>query len=271
MAIRLDPNYRSGFSRKQGMEARRKTELILSVLSDKPMTAMDIAAVTKLAEPTVRHHLQDLEKRQQVVSKIIKKVFGDSSKRYFDKDTDFSAINFERQHRNKFIERTEKLCEFMRGQIRHKMEIATEFDMKRKTMETLLRDMVLEGLIKTVPAKQFPWRAAVNYYVTVDTPAAQIKASKKAVESKYAGMKREDLEPKDEKFEKPIVVPELPANLLSMMGYTSFTPKLGQQFNVDEYSSRHPDWNKYQSRKGTQYSQYGCSMQMMIDSATGAI
>lgn len=260
MAIRLDKTAPLGYSRKQSLEAKRKTELIQSVLSDQPMTAMEIAEVTKLAEPTVRHHLHSMEKRKQVLGKTMYKIFGDQAKRYFAPDTDMSKILIERQHRSKFLERNEKICEFMRGTIRHKMEVATEFGMKRKTTETLLRDMVIEGLIKTVPAKQFPWRAVMNYYVTVDTTAKQIKASKKAVEAKFAGMKKEDIQRKDEVFEKPSLIPDLPSNLLVMMGYTRFEPTQGQRFNVDEYSSRHPNWNKYQSRKGTQYSQYGSSM-----------
>lgn len=268
MAIRLDKAPPLGFSKKQSIEAKRKMELIQSVLSDQPMTAIEIADATKLAEPTVRHHLHSMEKRKQVLGKTMYKIFGDQAKRYFSPDTDMSKIMIERQHRSKFLERNNKICEFMRGTIRHKMEVVAEFGMKRKTTETLLRDMVIEGLIKTVPAKQFPWRAAINYYVTVDTSAAQIKASKKAVEAKYAGMKKEDIQRKDEVFEKPSLIPDLPSNLLAMMGYTRFEPTQGQRFNVDEYSARHPNWNKFQARKGTEYSKYGSSMRYFDNEAS---
>lgn len=260
MAIRLDKTAPLGYSRKQSLEAKRKMELIQSVLSDQPMTATQIAEATKLAEPTVRHHLHNMEKRKQVLGKTMYKIVGDQSKRYFAPDTDLSKITVERQHRSKFLERNEKICEFMRGILRHKMEIVVEFDMKRKSMESLLRDMEIDGLIKTVKVKQYPWRAAINYYISADTPEKDIKASKKLIEGKYAGMKKADIEIRHDRFEKKVEIPDLPSNLLSMMGYTNFKPELGQRFNVDEYSSKYPDWNKYQSRKETQYSQYGSSM-----------
>lgn len=271
MAINLDPNYRSGFSRKQGIEARRKMELILSVLSDKPLTAVEISAITKLAEPTVRHHLHTMEKRKQVIGKKMYKIFGDQTKRYVDVNTDMTNLSFERQHRCKFIERNEKICEFLHNTVKSKQEIADKFQTKFKTMDGILSDLLAEGKIKHILVKPYPWRAASKYFTTSWSEDNLVAESKYLVEKKYIHHTKKSFEELNETVEFDIELPDLPPNLLAMMGYTSVKPPEGKQYNVDEYSASHPDWNKFQGRKGIAYSNIGCSMQMMIESAPGAI
>jgi predicted transcriptional regulator len=260
MAIRLDNTAPIGYLSKQSAEAARKRQIITEILSTEPITAVEIAAATNLAEPTVRHHLHIMEKRGLVLAKVMRNIVGDSAKRYFHPDTDLSKLNVERMHRNKFAQRLEKMCEFMHNNVRHKQEIADEFGLKRKYTEQLLNDLVAEGKLKVVMVKQYPWRAASSYFVTSWSDDKMVEDSKYLVERKYIHYTKQSFQASFEIVEKPSILPDLPTNLLSMMGYTSVKPEQGQRFNVDEYSAKHPDWNKYQSRKGTQYSQYGSSM-----------
>jgi len=269
MAIKLE--YRNGYTRAQGVMARKKVEQILAVLCDEPLTAMEIAEKTGLAEPTVRHHLHTMEKREQLTAAVMKKVTGDNAKRYFTYGTDITNIKTTVTHRNKYAERQMLMLEFMRDTIRHKLEVAAQFDLKRKHMETLLREMHEDGLIKIMMAKQYPWRAAIQYYYSADSDMDKVYQSKELVESKYAGIKKDELAVEQQVFIKEPEIPELPNNLLAMMGYTTHKPEGGKQFNLDEYSASHPDWNKYQARQGVQYSNIGCAMQMMIESAPGTI
>ena len=269
MAIKLDN--RDGYASTKTLMAKEKANLILSVLSDEPLTAIQIAEKTKLFLPTVRHHLYLLEKRNQLVAKCMLRVVGDQAKRYFAFGTDLSNIETQRVHRNKFAAREKAMCDFMRNCLRHKMEIVTQFDLKRKTTETILREMQLEGLLKVMKAKQFPWRAAVQFYYAADSDMDLILKSKQEIESKYAHMTRLEFSKDRPIYEKEPEIPELPDNLLAMMGYTKHKPTTGQQFNVDQYSANHPNWNKYQTRKGLERSNMGCSMQMMIESAPGTI
>jgi len=100
------------------------------------------------------------------------------------------------------------------------------------------------------------------YYFHIDTTEDEIELTAHKVRFQ---MKAEV----EKKAEKQTKILDLPSPLLNMMGYTKFIPDTGQRFNVDEYSSRHPDWNKYQSHRSPAYSNMGCAAAMMIESAIG--
>jgi len=130
------------------------------------------------------------------------------------------------------------------------------------TVAKMLYDLSLQGRVKQRKLST-GYKGGRMYYFHPDTTEDEVELT--AYKVKFE-VKAEV----EKKVQKQAEVLNLPPTLLNMMGYTNFVPSRGQRFNVDEYSANHPNWNKYQSRKGLTRSNVGCSMQMMIESAPGS-
>jgi len=268
MAIRLDKIK----NKKQFREAEIKRNQIIDVLSDQPKTVMELSAETGMAEPTVRHHLHKMEKREQLTALIKYNVFGDRTKRYFKFGTNIEIYNDEYAQNTRSQVYYRKAAESLMNTPKTKQEIADILNVTLKRAHDIVYVLMKNKIVKMVMIKNLPWRMAAKHYYHPNSDPAEIKKQVKAIESRYKNVTKKQYAEmmQNEIIEKPISdIPSLPDNLLKMMGYTNHKPTLGQRFNVDQYSANHQDWNKYQSRKGLTRSNVGCSMQMMIESAPG--
>jgi len=270
MAIRLD-NIKN---KKQHYKAQQKRSEILKFLTSEPKTAVQLAEETKIAEVTLRHHLNRMEKYAQLKALAKKNVFGDSAKRYFSLDADISIYNDEYARNTPQQIYYRKIADMLMGNPKTKPEIADMINATLKRTHDIVRELHQQGYVKMVMIKNVPWRAESKHYYHPDSDPEQLELRIKLIEMRFKHMTREEyteMIAQEKPYEPPVEVPDLPSNLLAMMGYTTQNPKEGKRFNVDEYSAKHPDWNKYQARQGVQYSNIGCAMQMMIESAPGVI
>lgn len=261
-------------NKKQFIGAQNKRNKIMTHLTAEPKTAIQLAAETGMSEPTMRHHLNKMERYKQLVSLVKYNVFGDMTKRYFALGTDISLYDDDYARNSPSQIYYRKIAESMMNQPKTKQDVADDFNITIKRCHDIFTRLQKQNMVNIVMIKNLPWRAASKYYYHPDSDDAEIAKQVEEIENRYKGMLKSDYDKMFKDGQRPepkIELPDLPPNLLAMMGYTSAKPPEGKQYNVDEYSAGHPDWNKFQGRKGIAYSNIGCSMQMMIESAPGAI
>jgi hypothetical protein len=162
--------------------------------------------------------------------------------------------------------RLDKLASFITRDGVYVNDVAPLMGLRPSTTAKLLT--ALKGQGRAISKAISVGRGGVAvYYFHPDTSEDEIEMTAARVKMRLMAV----VERKKIKQIDVLEIPDLPTPLLAMMGYTKHKPTTGQQFNVDQYSANHPNWNKYQTRKGLERSNVGCSMQMMIESAPGTI
>jgi len=261
-------------NKKQFLGAQNRRNKIMSYLTAEPKTATELAVESGISEPTMRHHLNRMERYQQLVSLVKYNVFGDMSKRYFAPETDISIYDdeFARNSPSQIYYR--KIADSLMNQPKTKQEVAIDFNVTLKRCHDIFTKLQKDKMVKMVMIKNLPWRMASKHYYHPDSDDVEIAKQIEAIENRYKGMTRAEYNNtfKEGVLPEPkVIIPDLPPNLLAMMGYNTAKPEGGRKCLSDEYTEKHPNWNQFQSRKSISYSNIGCSMQMMIESAPGSI